>query len=89
MAIIIDKGIQQEMCQVSMKIFNKPLESLGSGFVPTKHPVAVKPMPDLQEQRCLNIKPLEAKISILKVLILFLDEYNIRLKNIPLMDING
>ena len=84
MAIIIDKGIQQEMCQVSMKIFNKPLESLGSGFVPTKHPVAVKPMADLQEQRYLYIKPLEAKISFLKVLSLYLDEYNI-----PLMDING
>ena len=77
------------MCQVSMKLFNKSLESLASGFVPTKHPVAVKRIVDLQEQRYLYIKPLGTKISILKVLILFLDEYNIRLENIPLMDING
>ena len=82
--IIIDKGIQHKMCQVSMKLFNKSLESLASGFVRTKHPVAVKRIVDLQEQRYLYIKPLETKISILKVLILFLDEYNI-----PLMDING
>jgi hypothetical protein len=67
-----------------MKILNKPLESLASGFVPTKKPVAVKCISDLQEQRYLYIKPLEAKISILKALTLFLDEYNI-----PLMDING
>jgi len=49
----------------------------------------VKRIADLQVQRYLYIKPLEAKISFLKVLILFLDEYNIRLENIPLMDING
>ena len=67
-----------------MKLFNKSLESLASGFVPTKHPVAVKRIVDIQEQRYLYIKPLEAKISILKALTLFLDEYNI-----PLMDING
>ena len=72
-----------------MKLFNKSLEYLASGFVLTKHPVAVKRIVDLQEQRYLYIKPLETKISILKVLILFLDEYNIRLENIPLMDING
>lgn len=72
------------MCQISMKLFNNSLESLASGFVHTKQPVAVKCISDLQEQRYLYIKPLEAKISILKVLILFLDEYNI-----PLMDING
>ena len=72
------------MCQISMKLFNNSLESLVSGFMPTKQPVAVKCISDLQEQRYLYIKPLEAKISILKVLTLFLDEYNI-----PLMDING
>ena len=72
------------MCQISMKLFNNSLESLASGFVPTKQPVAVKCISDLQEQRYLYIKPLEAKISILKALTLFLDEYNI-----PLIDING
>ena len=39
-----------------MKLFNKPLESLASGFVPTKQPVAVKCISDLQEQRYLYIK---------------------------------
>ena len=72
------------MCQISMKLFNNSLESLASVFVPTKQPVAVKCISDLQEQRYLYIKPLETKISILKALTLFLDEYNI-----PLMDING
>jgi hypothetical protein len=82
-AIIIDKGIQHEMCQVSMKLFNKPLGSLAFRCLPTKHAVVVKRIADLQEQRYLYIKSLETKISILKVLILFLHEYNI-----PLMDIN-
>ena len=57
LAMIIDKGVQPEMCQVSMKLFNKPLESLASGFVPTAHPVAVKRIADLQEQGYLYIKP--------------------------------
>jgi hypothetical protein len=87
--IIIEKAVQHKICQVSIKLFNKPLKSLASGFVPTKHPVAVKRIVDIQEQRYLYIKPLETKISILKVLILFLDKYSIRLENIPLMDING
>ena len=37
-----------------MKLFNKSLESLASGFVPTKHPVAVKHIVDLQEQSYLH-----------------------------------
>jgi uncharacterized protein len=57
LAMIIGKGVQPEMCQVSMKLFNKPLETLVSGFVPTKHPVAVKRIADLQEQGYLYIKP--------------------------------
>ena len=57
LAVIIDKGVQPEMCQVSMKLFNKPLESLAPGFIPTEHPVAVKRIADLQEQGYLYIKP--------------------------------
>ena len=57
LAMIIDKGVQPEMCQVSMKVFNKPLEALVSGFVPTEHPVAVKRIADLQEQGYIYIKP--------------------------------
>ncbi|MBT5469880.1 MAG: hypothetical protein HOK41_04710 [Nitrospina sp.] len=57
LAMIIDKGVQPEMCQVSMKLFNKPLDSLAPGFIPTKHPVAVKRIADLQEQGYLYIKP--------------------------------
>ena len=55
--IILDKGVQPEMCQVSMKLFNKPLDKLVSGFEPTAHPVAVKRIADLQEQGYLYIKP--------------------------------
>ena len=54
---IIKKGVQPEMCQVSMKFFKKPLESLVSGLVPTEHPVAVKRIADLQAQGYLYIKP--------------------------------
>ena len=43
------------MCQISMKLFNNSLESLASGFVPTKEHVAVKCIADLQEQRYLYI----------------------------------
>ncbi len=57
LAMIIDKGVQPEMCQVSMKLFNRPLESLAPGFVPTEHPVAVKRIADLQEQGYVYIKP--------------------------------
>jgi len=57
LAMIIDKGVQPEMCQVSMKLFNKPLESLAPGFIPTEHPVAVKRIADLQEQGYIYIKP--------------------------------
>ena len=53
----IDKYMQLKMCQVLMKVFNKPLEALVSGFVPTEHPVAVKRIADLQEQGYLYIKP--------------------------------
>jgi uncharacterized protein len=53
----IDKGAQPEMCQVSMKLFKKPLEALVTGFKPTEHPVAVKRIADLQEQGYLYIKP--------------------------------
>lgn len=57
LAMIIGKGIQPEMCQVSMKLFGKPLDTLEPGFIPTEHPVAVKRIADLQEQGYLYIKP--------------------------------
>ncbi len=57
LAMIIAKGIQPEMCQVSMKLFGKPLDALEPGFIPTEHPVAVKRIADLQEQGYLYIKP--------------------------------
>lgn len=53
----IDKGAKPEMCQVSMKLFDKPLATLLDGFIPTKHPVAVKRIADLQEEGYLYIKP--------------------------------
>jgi intracellular sulfur oxidation DsrE/DsrF family protein len=57
LAMIIDKGVQPEMCQVSMKLFGKPLDTLEPGFIPTEHPVAVKRIADLQEQGYIYIKP--------------------------------
>ncbi|MZH02481.1 MAG: hypothetical protein F3745_03530 [Nitrospinae bacterium] len=57
LAMVIAKGVQPEMCQVSMKLFDKPLDSLEPGFIPTEHPVAVKRIADLQEQGYLYIKP--------------------------------
>ncbi len=54
---IIEKGVHAEMCQVSMKLYNKPLESLVKGFVATLHPVAVKRIADLQQQGYIYIKP--------------------------------
>ncbi len=53
----LDKGAKPEMCQVSMKLYDKPLAALLDGFIPTKHPVAVKRIADLQEQGYLYIKP--------------------------------
>lgn len=53
----VDSGAQPEMCQVSMKLLNAPLETLAPGFRPTEHPVAVKRIADLQEQGYLYIKP--------------------------------
>jgi len=53
----LDKGAQAEMCQVSMKMFGTPLEKLVAGFKPTKHPVAVKRITDLQKEGYLYIKP--------------------------------
>lgn len=53
----IDKGAKPEMCQVSMKLYDKPLASLLDGFIPTKHPVAVKRIADLQEEGYIYIKP--------------------------------
>jgi hypothetical protein len=55
--VIIDKGVQAEMCQVSMKLFGTPLEKLVAGFKPTAHPVAVKRIADLQKEGYLYIKP--------------------------------
>ena len=55
--LIIDKGVKPEMCQVSMKLFNKPLDALTPGFHPTAHPVAVKRIADLQEEGYIYIKP--------------------------------
>lgn len=54
---IIDKGAHAEMCQVSMKMYNTPLEKLAKGFEPTGHPVAVKRIADLQQQGYIYIKP--------------------------------
>ncbi|NKB80917.1 MAG: hypothetical protein GKS05_03270 [Nitrospirales bacterium] len=54
---IIDKGVDAEMCQVSMKLFGKPLDKLVAGFKPTEHPVAVKRIADLQKEGYIYIKP--------------------------------
>ena len=54
---IIDKGVHAEMCQVSMKLYNKTLDNLVKGFVATLHPVAVKRIADLQQQGYIYIKP--------------------------------
>ncbi len=54
---IIDKGVDAEMCQVSMKLFETPLDKLAPGFKPTGHPVAVKRIADLQQEGYLYIKP--------------------------------
>ena len=54
---IIGKGVHAEMCQVSMKLYNKTLDDLVKGFVATLHPVAVKRIADLQQQGYLYIKP--------------------------------
>ena len=53
----LDKGIDAEMCQVSMKLFGTPLEKLVEGFQPTEHPVAVKRIADLQQEGYIYIKP--------------------------------
>jgi len=54
---IVDKGVHAEMCQVSMKLYNKTLDNLVKGFVATLHPVAVKRIADLQQQGYIYIKP--------------------------------
>ena len=54
---ILDIGVKPEMCQVSMKLFKRPLDTLTPGFQATGHPVAVKRIADLQEQGYLYIKP--------------------------------
>ena len=54
---VLDKGVKPEMCQVSMKLFKRPLDKLTPGFQPTAHPVAVKRIADLQEQGYIYIKP--------------------------------
>lgn len=53
---IIEKGVHAEMCQVSMKAFDKTLDNLAKGFV-ALHPVAVKRIADLQREGYLYIKP--------------------------------
>ncbi len=55
--LIIEKGVKPEMCQVSMKAFKTPLESLATGLVPTEHPVAVKRIADLLAEGYVYIKP--------------------------------
>src|SRR5207244_12585556 len=47
---IIDKGVHAEMCQVSMKLYNKTLDNLAKGFVATLHPVAVKRIAERRPQ---------------------------------------
>ena len=54
---IIGKGVKAEMCQVSMKLYNKTLDNLVKGFVATLHPVAVKRIADLQQEGYIYIKP--------------------------------
>jgi len=54
---VVGKGVHAEMCQVSMKLYNKTLDNLVKGFVATLHPVAVKRIADLQQQGYLYIKP--------------------------------
>jgi len=54
---IVDKGVHAEMCQVSMKLYNKTLDNFVKGFVATLHPVAVKRIADLQQQGYIYIKP--------------------------------
>ena len=54
---VVDKGVHAEMCQVSMKLYNKTLDNLVKGFVATLHPVAVKRIADLQQQGYIYIKP--------------------------------
>ncbi len=54
---VLDQGIDAEMCQVSMKLFNTPLDKLAPGFKPTGHPVAVKRIADLQREGYIYIKP--------------------------------
>src|SRR5207247_4948765 len=41
---IVDKGVHAEMCQVSMKMYNKTLDNLVKGFVTTMHQVVDKPI---------------------------------------------
>lgn len=53
----MEKGVHAEMCQVSMKLYNKTLDNLVKGFVATLHPVAVKRIADLQQQGYIYIKP--------------------------------
>jgi len=54
---VVDKGVHAEMCQVSMKLYNKTLDNLAKGFVATLHPVAVKRIADLQQEGYIYIKP--------------------------------
>src|SRR5207244_9082055 len=35
----LKNGVHAEMCQISMKLYNTPLEKLAKGFVATLHPV--------------------------------------------------
>lgn len=53
----VAKGVHAEMCQVSMKLYNKTLDNLVKGFVATLHPVAVKRIADLQQEGYIYIKP--------------------------------
>ena len=55
--MVLDKGAQAEMCQVSQKLFGTPLEKLVAGFKHTAHPVAVKRIADLQKEGYIYIKP--------------------------------
>jgi len=54
---VVEKGVHAEMCQVSMKMYNKTLDNLVKGFVATLHPVAVKRIADLQKEGYIYIKP--------------------------------
>ena len=54
---IIGKGVKAEMCQVSMKLYNKTLDNLVKRLCGDAASGAVKRIADLQQQGYIYIKP--------------------------------